>query len=42
MERTTILARKPYNDELGKGFEGNKEDHYLQNSSCVILKPTNS
>jgi hypothetical protein len=29
MERTTILARKPYNDKLGKGFEGNKEDHYL-------------
>ncbi len=33
MEKTTILARKPYNDELGKGFESNKEDHYLQNFS---------
>ncbi len=42
MEKTIILARKPYNDELGKGFESNKEDHYLQNFSYVILKPTNS
>jgi hypothetical protein len=42
LERTTILATKPYNDELGKGCEGNKEDHYLQNYSYVILKPTNS